>query len=767
MTDIKPWRIVTAVAGLLLPLSAAAPKGDSPLFAAQPAPPTGEALYAAKIGAVPRERLPQGQGSWDWLAASPESQGMIAARLESAWTGLSSRRTTALLVIRNDRIVFERYAPGYNRTRPHGTASLAKALVGGVGLMVAISDGRIAPDDPASKYVPPWSKDPKRKAITVRHLATHTSGIEDAEADNIPHDQLTGWKGDFWKRLAPPNDPFTLARDVAPVLEAPGAGERYSNPGMAMLGYCVTASLRGTKDTDLRYLLKQRIMAPLGVPEKQWSVGYGTTVQVDGLPLAATWGGGSYSPNAVARVGRLMLQKGNWEGKRLVSSSAVEAVTTHSGLPGHSGLGWWVNSAPDGDKFCKSAPADAFSGAGAGHQFLLVVPSLNLIVVRNGEQLDKDLPFWEGLDRHLVAHLMAAFADSGASGPKGTVPVSAAKRGFGQDHSVIVAKTGTIPGEAPYPASPVIKAVDWAPRETIVRMARDSDNWPITWADDDNLYTAYGDGCGFDPKVPEKLSLGFAKVIGRPDGFSGINVRSATGERKGDGARGKKASGMLMVSGVLYLWVRNAGNSQLAWSDDHGRTWRWCDWKFTTSFGCPTFLNFGRDYAGARDGFVYVYSPDSDSAYTAADGMVLARVPKGRITQRDAYEFYKGRDEQGSPLWTRDVARREAVFRHAGKCYRSGISYSAGLRRYLWCQTLPAGDARFRGGFGIYDAPEPWGPWTTVYHTEQWDVGPGETSSLPPKWMSRDGKTVYLVFSGEDSFSVRRAILTARRAPGR
>ena len=43
---------------------------------------------------------------------------------------------------------------------------------------------------------------------------------------------------------------------------------------------------------------------------------------------------------------------------------------------------------------------------------------------------------------------------------------------------------------------------------------------------------------------------------------------------------------------------------------------------------------------------------------------------------------------------------------------------------------------------------------------EDWDVGPGETCSFPTKWMSADGKTVYLVFSGDDCFSVRRADLT-------
>jgi hypothetical protein len=84
------------------------------------------------------------------------------------------------------------------------------------------------------------------------------------------------------------------------------------------------------------------------------------------------------------------------------------------------------------------------------------------------------------------------------------------------------------------------------------------------------------------------------------------------------------------------------------------------------------------------------------------------------------------------------------------------------LRRYLWCQILPGTqgqkeDTRFEGGFGIYEAPEPWGPWTTVYFTPKWDVGPGETSSFPTKWMSPDGTTAYLVFSGDDHFAVRKA----------
>ncbi len=205
------------------------------------------------------------------------------------------------------------------------------------------------------------------------------------------------------------------------------------------------------------------------------------------------------------------------------------------------------------------------------------------------------------------------------------------------------------------------------------------------------------------------------------------------------------------------MWVRNAGNSQLAWSSDYGKNWTWSNWKFEISFGCPTFLNFGQNYDNARDNFVYIYSQDTDSAYEPADHMVMARVPKDQITIRSAYQFFQKLDEKGNPRWTNDIEKRGGVFFHPNRCYRSGISYNAGLKRYLWSQVLPGESPRFEGGFGIYDAPEPWGPWTTVFFTEKWDVGPGETNSFPPKWISQDGKTAYLVFSGDDYFSIRKA----------
>jgi hypothetical protein len=137
------------------------------------------------------------------------------------------------------------------------------------------------------------------------------------------------------------------------------------------------------------------------------------------------------------------------------------------------------------------------------------------------------------------------------------------------------------------------------------------------------------------------------------------------------------------------------------------------------------------------------------------------RVPWERIKDRNAYEFFELLDSVGNPIWTSQVSQRGGVFKDPDRCHRSGISYNAGLKRYFWWQAkYPKGlDGKKAGMFGVFDAPQPWGPWSTVYSTENWDVGAGETGNFPPKWISKDGKTMHLVFSGDDSFSVRKATL--------
>ena len=651
-------------------------------------------------------------------AISPAEAGLDAAKLEAWRSALAAHGTTGLIVLRRGRIALEWYAAGWNADRPHGTASMAKALVGGMSLAVAMSDGRISPDDLAAKYIPEWRADPRKSKITIRQLATHTSGIEDAEQDDIPHDKLTGWKGDFWKRTP---DPFSIAVRQAPVLFEPGTGNEYSNPGMAALSYAVTASLKGG---DVRTLLKDRVMDPLGIPEQDWSIGYGQAYEMDGLKLYANWGGASFTARAAARVGQLMMLQGEWHGHHLIRREVVKQVLTDQGMPHPprtatdpapaSGLAWYTNA----DGVWPAAPRDTIAGAGASHQVIVVVPSLDLIVVRNGAALgDAKAGFWGPVYDLLIRPLM---------------------------ESVMV--------RAPYPPSPVIRGATFG--QEIRRAAIDSDNWPLTWGDDDAQYTSYGDGYGFEPFVEKKLGMGFARVTGGAGDFRGVNLRSDA-ERTGGGASSPKASGILMVDGVLYLWVRNVGNAQLLWSRDRGKTWQW-GFKMAEGFGSPAFLNFERNYAGARDRFVYTYSQDGPSAYESDNGLVLARVAKDRISDRSAWEFYAGADGNGGPVWTADLARRVPVFAYPANCGRVDVVYDAGIKRYLMALAYD-----HAGGWGLFDAPKPWGPWTTILH-RQWDVADTHGYRLPSKWISPDGLRMTLVFSGlkpNDAFCTRTLTL--------
>lgn len=587
-------------------------------------------------------------------------------------------------------------------------------------LGLALMDGKVKLDDLAKKFCPAFGTPPEENAqtgwldkITLRMLATQTAGFEKP--------------GGFGK-----------------LLFEPGAKWHYSDGGPNWLADCLTLVYR----RDLAELMFERVFAPIGIgrDDLRWRNNSYRPRLLDGIPRREFGSGISANVEAMAKFGLLYLREGRWKDREILPRSFVELASRAAPdiarlpvmepveRPGHFGgiasthygLLWWNNN----DGTLADVPRDAYWTWGLYDSLTVVIPSLDIVVARAGRSWarEKDAGHYDVLKPFLG-------------------PICAAVRSESRLQ----------------PASPVIREIRWAPKETIIRKARGSDNWPMTWADDDALYTAYGDGNGFEPFTKEKLSLGLAKISGALPDFTTVNLRSPSIEQKGDGKRGVKASGMLMVDGVLYLLVRNAGNSQLAWSSDHGATWTWADWKCTESFGCPTFLNFGRDYAGARDGFVYVYSPDTDSAYECADRMVLARVPKDSLRDEDAYEFFERLDTAGRPVWTKDIAQRGAVLTNPGCCYRSGVTYNAPLRRYLWCVTMPVEDKRHAGGLAVYDAPEPWGPWTAAFATDAWDVAPGESASFPTKWVSADGRTLALVFSGNDSFSVRKATLMLKR----
>jgi hypothetical protein len=330
--------------------------------------------------------------------------------------------------------------------------------------------------------------------------------------------------------------------------------------------------------------------------------------------------------------------------------------------------------------------------------------------------------------------------------------------------------------EPPYPRSRVIKRLTWD--EQVLKL-RDGagDNWPITWVDKDLQITSWGDGEGFQPGE-RRLSLGFARLTGEPPGHAGEDFETNIDTPHGGGPSAIKASGLLMVDGVLHVFVRNyrpAGpksddftNSRLGWSKDQGRTWAWADWHFADTFGCPEFVQFGMNYKGSRDEYVYVVSQGNDSAYGYSPHVVLARVPKKHVPDRMRWEFFADFGEVGQPAWTPDLKLRKPVFTDPNGTQRVAMVYNAPLKRYLLTTShrAPGGDAdaTHTPALGVFDAPDPWGPWTTVAYDHHWS-GEHRTyhHKFPTKWISADGREMYLLYSGLDgglyTFCLKKATL--------
>ena len=345
------------------------------------------------------------------------------------------------------------------------------------------------------------------------------------------------------------------------------------------------------------------------------------------------------------------------------------------------------------------------------------------------------------------------------------------------------------PAHAPYPPSPLLSGLDWH-WETYRHAAHGSDLWPVTWADDNHLYAAWGDGGGFGGSDADgRVAMGIARIEGGPEHYRGVNVNGGKApEHPASFLRAGKTAGLVCVDGTLYATINLQDgpwpnvNHALAWSTDHGATWTRADWLFPAgagSFQPATFLQFGRDYAGVPAllaGYVYLYgarqpgtpAPRSearrraaaapDSTVTTADPPVaiepdeapqhlyLVRIPRDQLRRRAAYEFWAGFGAKGRARWTGVWTRAQPVFTDPNGVASGHVVYDPVLKTFL-LTTFHVGP----GQLGVFHAPHPWGPWRTVAYYSQWAglgaAGEGLSCEFPQKWMSADGLTLGCVFS--------------------
>ena len=231
-----------------------------------------------------------------------------------------------------------------------------------------------------------------------------------------------------------------------------------------------------------------------------------------------------------------------------------------------------------------------------------------------------------------------------------------------------------------------------------------SDLWPCTWARDDNQYCAWGDGGGFDGNDDHigRVSLGFARLTGIPvaprtSGFSGKNVWGAPPYAENSATFGGKVVSLVSIDGVLYaiggFWTAQntpdpvqrseAGPFySIAWSADLGKSWQTALWAMPSMLG--TFLNFGRDNAGAIDSYVYLYylrSGDTRHVF-------LKRVAKDQLladpSAPGVYQYLSAITGHGrAARWSTSESDAHAIFRDPNNVDTPDVVYDGTLHRYL------------------------------------------------------------------------------------
>ena len=277
---------------------------------------------------------------------------------------LTGSETTAFLVIKDDRLVYERYFNGSEHDAVQTSFSVAKSFASAL-LGAAIADGAIAGvDDPVTKYLPELLKgDPRFAEIAIRHLVTMSSGLH-YEEYGVP------WSDDALTYYDP--DLRDLALRKARIEEAPGLRFHYNNYNPLLLGMILE---RATGQSVADYL-SEKIWKPVGAEaDASWSI----DSMKDGFEKMES----GINARAVdfAKLGSLYLHRGTFNGKQILPAEWIDASTTPALPTGYafsSGYGrwWWTHEAEGLGSY--------YSARGNKGQFVFVFPSKGLVVTRHG-----------------------------------------------------------------------------------------------------------------------------------------------------------------------------------------------------------------------------------------------------------------------------------------------------------------------------------------------------------------------------------------------
>ncbi|MFM9828072.1 MAG: serine hydrolase domain-containing protein, partial [Sphingomonas sp.] len=281
----------------------------------------------------------------------------VAAAFDGITYGKS--KTTGVVVLRGDRLIAERYAPGFGPFTAQRTWSVAKSITGTL-VGIAVKAGVI--DSGSAAPIPAWQSpgDPRR-AITLDQLLRMASGL---------HSDTAGNRTDavYFGGTTVPEGTFHW-----PLEAKPGTRFRYANNDILLAMYALRVSLG---ETEYRDFPSTALFDKLGmrhtVAETDWQGNYVSSSQI--------W----TTARDLARFGLLYLNNGMWNGERILPVGWRRYVTTPSGPQpstgtfGYGATFWLMNKTP-------GVPDDAFSANGNRGQYVVIVPSRNIVIVRRGE----------------------------------------------------------------------------------------------------------------------------------------------------------------------------------------------------------------------------------------------------------------------------------------------------------------------------------------------------------------------------------------------
>lgn len=274
-------------------------------------------------------------------------------------------RTRAVLVVYQDTVIAEKYAAGFGPDMPLCGWSMTKSITNAM-LGILVKDGKLNLDEPAP--IKEWQSD-DRRSISLRVLMQASSGLEWEENYAGPSDAT--------RMLFMKADAGGFAAQKQPEY-APGTVFEYSSGTTNILSLIVRQTVG---ENDYHQFPYSRLFQIIGMQQ--------TTLEPD---ASGTFVGSSYSYGTArdwARFGLLYLHDGVWQGQRILPEGWVKfsSTPTPPAERGEYGAQWWLNAGQPSnpaDRTYPDVPADSFQAEGFEGQYVFVIPSHSLVVVRLG-----------------------------------------------------------------------------------------------------------------------------------------------------------------------------------------------------------------------------------------------------------------------------------------------------------------------------------------------------------------------------------------------